>query len=198
MSEITNQKVVQGLRTAERLVEIASEVFCQRGYSSATTQEIIDIAGVTKGALYHHFPSKPALFEAVYRRAESEMGERIQAASTQKKDPFEQLKAGCFTYIECCAEEKLHRILRLDGPSALGAEKWRDIDREFGADRLLPFIKSLTQDRVIKVPSAEAFTYQLTGAMNEATFWIAQQDNKRKAIKESKATLSLLLESVRV
>lgn len=192
-----NKKVAQGIRTADKLLDIAQEIFTQRGYAAATTQEVIDKAGVTKGALYHHFSSKQALFEAVYRRAETRMGERIQSASGRNEDGFEQLKAGCFAYLECCSDDKFHRILRLDGPAALGAQRWREIDREFGVHRLLPFLMLLADKQVIKVASVEAFAFQLTGAMNEATFWIAQHENPPLAMQRSKAVLAELLLAVK-
>jgi AcrR family transcriptional regulator len=189
-------KVKQGEATASRLLAIARKSLEQRGYAATTTQDIIGEAGVTKGALYHHFPSKPDLFEAVYRQAEAEMGGRIQKASQAQAEPFEQLVAGCFAYLECCCEGDLHRVLRLEGPAALGPARWQAIDREFGVYRLLPFLQDLASRGVIAPPSVEAFAFQITGAMNEATFWVTQHATPAKALKESKRMLRHLLESV--
>ena len=193
-----NQKIKQGLVTADRILAVARRVFEKKGFQAATTQEIVDKAKITKGALYHHFASKRDLFEAVYRATEEQMGRKIQESSGSKKAPFDQLVAGCFAYLECCAEDGFHRILRLDGPAALGTEQWQAIDREYGVNRLLPFLSELQNKGVIRTANVEAFAYQLTGAMNEATFWIAQQTSKSKALADSKKVLAGLLESVRV
>lgn len=195
--EPTNKKVIQGMETVGRLLSIAQATFAEHGYAATTTLDIIEQAGVTKGALYHHFPSKKHLFEAVYRSIEREMGERISAASANVSDPWESLLRGCFAYLESSQEREWQRILRVDGPAVLGLETWAKIDREYGLDRLMPFLKHLNDVGVIKVPSVEAFGRQLTGAMNEATFWIAQHDKPKKALLESKKTLRLFLEGVR-
>lgn len=195
--ETTNKKVIQGQVTVVRLLSIAQKTFAERGYAATRTQDIIDEAGVTKGALYHHFPSKSHLFEAVYRSIESEMGERISTAAAKARDPWDSLLRGCFAYLESSQEREWQRILRVDGPAVLGLETWAKIDREYGLDRLLPFLKHLKDTGIIQVPSVEAFGRQLTGAMNEATFWIAQHEKPKRALAESKKTLRLLLEGVR-
>ncbi len=194
---VSSRKVIQGRETAERLLGIARRIFEEKGFAATTTQEVIEEAGVTKGALYHHFPSKLALFEAVYRTVEDEMAAEIQEASSRSKDPFERLVAGCFAYLECASDNRMHRILRTDGPSALGLANWQMIDREYSVYRLLPFLKQLSADGVLRTKSVEAFAFQLTGAMNEATFWIAHHKDPAKALRESKRELRSLLEGVR-
>ena len=193
-----NLKVAQGQRTLSELLEIAENLFAKKGYAETTTAEIIALAGVTKGALYHHFASKRELFEAVYIAAEREVAKRIDAASTSEQDPWKRLIAGCNAYLEACSDIGLQRILRVDGPAALGLETWRRIDHKFGLERLLPFLQLLSDNHVIAVSSVEAFGRQLTGAMNEATFWIAQHPNREDALKQSQETLGNLLAGIRV
>lgn len=192
-----NRKVTQGKKTSLRLVKIARRHFHKKGYAATSTQEIIQQAGVTKGALYHHFPSKVDLFEAVYRQVEDEMAEKINQASAKRRDPFEQFLSGCNAYLESCLDDSLHRILRQEGPSVLGTSRWQAIDREYGIERLLPFLQSLNHSGVIKVRSVEAFAVLVTGAMNEATFWCAGHPEPARALKESKIALRELLMSVR-
>ncbi len=195
---IKNKKVVQGEKTVQRLLKVARKHFKNKGYSATTTEDIIQDAKVTKGALYHHFPSKVDLFEAVYRKVEDEMGQRIQDSSANRRDRFEQLLEGCRTYLECCIDDDLHRILRMDGPSVLGMNRWQEIDREYGVDRLLPFLYELKKEGVIDVQSVEAFATLLTGALNEATFWCSGHKNPPQALKQSKSVLETLLRSVQV
>ncbi|MFT5500121.1 MAG: AcrR family transcriptional regulator [Woeseiaceae bacterium] len=196
--ESTNLKVLKGRETAERLLGIARKAFSEQGFAASRTEQIIARAGVTKGALYHHFSSKKDLFEAVYRSVEDEVAARISAAVAAIEDPWEQLLGGCYAYLEACQDPGLQRILRVDGPSVLGLERWSKIDREYGVDRLLPALRNMSAQGVINVPSVDAFAWQLTGAMNEATFWIARHENPQAALRESKKTLSLMLEGARV
>ncbi len=193
----TNLKVLKGRETADRLLSIARKAFAAQGYAVTRTEEIIASAGVTKGALYHHFSSKQDLFEAVYRSVEDQVAEQIGAVVALVGDPWEQLVAGCYAYMEACQDPGLQRILRVDGPSVLGLDKWAMIDREYGVARLLPALQGIADAGVIDVPSVEAFAWQLTGAMNEATFWIAQHDNPETALTESKKMLRLMLEGAR-
>lgn len=195
--ESTSLRVRQGRNTAEKLLTIAFRAFAEKGYTATRTDQIILSAGVTKGALYHHFSSKKALFEAVYRAAEEDVAGRILSACKDVNDPWEQLLTGCFTYLDACRDPGLQRILRVDGPAVLGLARWAAIDREFGLDRLLPSLERMASAGIIEVPSVEAFARQLTGAMNESTFWVVQHVQPDIALRESKEMLLRLLQGVR-
>ncbi len=197
-AESRNLKVLQGRETANKLLAIARKAFAKQGYAATRTGDIITQANVTKGALYHHYPSKRHLFEAVYRAVEDEAAERIAVACEAATNPWDRLLEGCYAYMETCQDPEFRRIMRIDAPAVLGMEKWSEIDREYGVQRLLPALQSLLDAGVIDVPVVEAFTWQLTGAMNEATFWIAQHHSPDTALHESKKALRLILESVKV
>ncbi len=192
-----NKKVLQGLATAENLLSIARTFFAERGYADTKTEDIISEAQVTKGALYHHFPSKKHLFEAVYIALEEEVAQKIMVASTKPSDPWQRILSGCYAYLETCHDPTFRRIMRVDAPSVLGMNRWAEIDRSYGVERLLPAMRELVKQGVVKTQVIEAFTWQLTGAMNEATFWIAQHKNPNAALKQSKTALRTLLESIK-
>ena len=194
---VQNKKVLQGLATAERLLSIAREYFAEKGYAETKTEDIIREAGVTKGALYHHFPSKKHLFEAVYISLEEELAEKIMLASTKQSDPWQQILKGCYAYLETCHDPAFRRIMRVDAPSVLGMTRWAEIDRAYGVERLLPAMQDLVTKGIATTTVIEAFTWQLTGAMNEATFWIAQHRNPSAALRQSKTALRTLLESIK-
>lgn len=198
LNESANKRVSQGQHTVRHLLSIAQKAFAEQGFADTTTQQIIDAAGVTKGALYHHFPSKRDLFEAVYRDIEEAIAAEINAASASTNRPWEQLIAGCSAYLDAFQNADWYRILRIDGPSVLGPAQWAQIDAEYGLERLLPFLEFLATNQIIQVPSVPAFARLLTGAMNEASFWIASAEDKPAALAASKATLNAWLEGVRV
>ena len=192
-----NLKVEQGKVTKDRLVQLAARIFAEKGFAFLTLDGLINEAGLTKGAFYHHFPSKLALFEAVYVQTEEEVASRINAASAQAKDPWTQLLAGCDAYLEACADPGLQRILRRDGPSVLGWERWTEIDTEFGSGKLEKFLAWMNETGIITISSPQALAHLLSGAMNEATFWIAQSEDPEKAIQESRQVIRQLLIGVR-
>ena len=192
-----NLKVEQGKQTRERLLRLSRNILAHEGYAALTLDSLIKQAGLTKGAFYHHFPSKRALFEAVYIQAEEEVGERIMTASASKTDLWDQLIAGCDAYLEACADPGLQRILRLDGPSVLGWKRWSEIDAEFGSGKLEIFLNLLKEHGVINITSPRATAHILSGAMNEATFWIAEAADTQATIKESRAALREFLDCIR-
>ena len=192
-----NLKIEQGKQTRDRLLQLAKAIFAEQGYASLTLDTLINQAGLTKGAFYHHFPSKQALFEAVYILCEEEVGRRIMEASSANKDPWNQLLSGCDAYVEACADPGLQRILRLDGPSVLGWERWSEIDAEYGSGKLESFLQQLNEAGIIKVSSAKATAHLLSGAMNEATFWIAEAKDSKSAIHDSRQVLHKLLEGIK-
>ncbi|HRF96299.1 MAG TPA: TetR/AcrR family transcriptional regulator, partial [Aggregatilineales bacterium] len=87
-------KLQQREATTAKLIEIARDIFTRDGYANAATEEIVHLAGVTRGALYHHFGSKEGLFQAVLASVQKDVGIRIEAVANQTNDRWEQLIAG--------------------------------------------------------------------------------------------------------
>src|ERR1700751_2752847 len=117
-----SRKAEQSLQTSAALIAAARQLFAQRGYADVGTEEIVRAAGVTRGALYHHFAGKRDLFEAVYERIEVELAERIAATALQDNpaSPREAMGAGTEMFLAASAEPETQRIVLLDGPSVLG------------------------------------------------------------------------------
>lgn len=193
-----DKRLASGAATVRALLAAAQKRFAEQGFAETTTQQVIDDAGVTKGALYHHFPSKKHLFEAVYRDIEGAIAQQIDAASAASSRPWDQLISGCCAYLDAFKNADWYRILRIDGPAVLGQQQWAAIDAEHGLERMQPFLQFLADNRIIDVPSVPAFARLLTGAMNEASFWIAQSPKPDDVLAQSKATLIAWLEGVRV
>src|SRR5215469_8264858 len=117
--------------TRDALIETARRLFAERGYSEVGTEEIVRAAGVTRGALYHHFAGKTQLFEAVYEQVERELVEDIAATvATSASDPLDALRAGANAFLEACEDPAIQRIALLDAPSVLGWERWREVGQE--------------------------------------------------------------------
>ena len=81
--------------TKRALVDEASKLFTKQGYAATSLDAIVGSARVTKGALYHHFSGKQALFEAVFERVESDASRAIQKSLRGHKDPWDKARAGC-------------------------------------------------------------------------------------------------------
>ena len=106
---------------------VARRHFAERGYAGTATEDLVKEAGVTRGALYHHFRDKADLFRAFVQEGEVELLRRVgQAADAAGADPWERLQAGAQGFLDGCLEPAVQRCL-LEAPSVLGWEEWREI-----------------------------------------------------------------------
>ena len=121
MSLPHNMNVLKGAMTREHVVEVATEMFAQKGYESTSIDGILKESGLSRGALYHHFKGKDALFEAVVEALEGAVGERIVAAGMAAASPAKALREGCLAWVRMASEPVVHRILLIDAPAVLEA-----------------------------------------------------------------------------
>ena len=130
MSDLRKERS-EATRTA--LVAAGRELFAHRGYGAVGTEEIVRLARVTRGALYHHFNGKDDLFEAVVEEVERELTERIAAeAAARAADPWGAMVAGAGAFLDASLEPAVQRIILLDAPAVLGWETWREIGERYG------------------------------------------------------------------
>src|SRR5205809_951508 len=106
--------------TRAALIATARLLFAERGYADVGTEEIVRAAGVTRGALYHHFEGKSGLFRAVFEQVESEITERLANEALSRPDPWEAMASGLEMFLDVCVEPEVQRIALLDAPSVLG------------------------------------------------------------------------------
>jgi AcrR family transcriptional regulator len=189
-------KAAQREATTKRLLEVARQQFTKHGYAQTATEAIVDEAGVTRGALYHHFESKEGLFKAVVEVVQKDVASRIEAAVSKSNDPWQQLLIGCKTFLTASMDADIQQIMLLDAPAVLGFETWREIDSQNSMRLLRESVQELVDKKVIRTPSVEAFTHLLSGAMNEAALWVARSANPKQTLQEATKTLEHLLNSV--
>ena len=116
--------------TKKALLDSATELFTQHGYAGTSLDEVVAAARVTKGALYHHFPSKLALFESVFLDVQSATTKEVDKALSSSRDPWERAQIGLEKFLEVCRRPQFRRICMQEGPVALGHERWQEAERE--------------------------------------------------------------------
>lgn len=191
-------KAEQREMTRAKLIAVARSIFARDGYTHTATEDIVKAAGVTRGALYHHFTNKDDLFRAVVENIQQEIAGRIVQDSEKATDSWGELVAGCHAFLAASIDPKLQRILLVDAPSVLGWEAWRQLDAEYGTRLLREILEVLQHQGIIKPQSLEAQVHLLTGAMNEASLWIAQSAQPAQALAQAQAALESLLNGLRV
>lgn len=180
-------------RTRAALLRAGCELFARDGFAAARTSEIVARTGLTRGALYHHFPDKLALFDAVLEDVAVRLVERIDAAADGSRSAQAELRAGCEEWLAAMAEPTLHRLYLVEGPAALGLSRWREIDAKHGGRSLREGIAVALAERGDHEPNVEALTALLLGALNEAALWVAEAKDSEAAGRAMRSSLGLLL-----
>ncbi|MDL2079733.1 helix-turn-helix domain-containing protein [Streptomyces sp. GXMU-J15] len=193
----------QGVRARQRertrlaLVRQSRRLFSERGYAAVGLAELVEAAGVTKGALYHHFPGgKTDLFRAVLAEAQEEIGRRVAAAADAEDDPWAQLTAGCREFLVAATAPEIQRIVLVDGPAVLGWSEWRAMDEAASARHLAEALISLVEAGIIAAQPVQPLVHLLSGAMNEAALWLASS-SRPEDLTDTVAALQRMLQALR-
>ena len=164
----------EATRTA--LVAAARTLFAQRGYAAVSTAEIVDRARVTRGALYHHFTDKRALFEAVHEGLEADLVARIAGGLAGNGPPtatFDVLVAGTDLFLDACEDPTFARISLQEAPSVLGWQRWREIDAQYSMGLITGTLTHGMQTGELRPQPVEPLAHLLLGALGEAGLLIA-------------------------
>ena len=184
--------------TTSELVAAARELFAADGYAGTLLDDVVRRAGVTKGALYHHFKGKRELFEAVFELEQQRLAEAVATAYMRKRDRWAGFQDGCRAYFEACLDPGVQRITLLDGPAVLGWERLREIEDRYTVAGMRLGLEHAVEDGVIAArPSLEPLVQMLNGAMCEAAMLVARADDQRAATRQVLAELKLILEALR-
>jgi AcrR family transcriptional regulator len=181
--------------TREALIEAARALFAERGYAEVGTEQIVRAAGLTRGALYHHFADKRELFAAVYERVEAELAERIAAGALAggADSPLAAMRAGAEMFLQACTEPEAQRIALLDGPSVLGWDRWREIAARHGLGLIEASLQAAIEAGAIRDQPLRPLAHVLMGALDEAAMLVARAADPERARAEVGETLDALL-----
>lgn len=183
--------------TRGALIGAARELFAARGYAAVGTEEIVRRAGVTRGALYHHFDGKQELLAAVYEQMEAEIAARLGESVTPGAGALETLAAGAEMFLDHCLEPEVQRIVLLDAPAVLGWERWREIGARYGLGLIEGLLRVGMEQREIRRQPVESLAHALLGALDEVAMFVARAEDPAAARAEAGETLAGLVESLR-
>lgn len=186
----------QAEATRQRIVTAARQLFGRQGYHATGTNEIVEAAGVgTRGALYHHFADKAALFRAVFEEVEVDLGARAAVALTGTTW-FERLGQGLHAFLDASLDPEVRRIVLLDGPAVLGWDAWREIEARHGLGAIEHMLTEGGNDGSISVDDAGAMAHLLLSAVDEAALFIAHADDTARARARAGRSLDTLLQGL--
>ena len=171
-------QAVRSARTRDALLRAARELFAEKGFAATGREEIALRAGVTRGALYHHFASKTELAAAVVEQLDGELVDLMVAAALRGSGVRDQLHRGCRAYMDACAEPTVARILA-DAPAVLGIEACRALDAVARAPLLAEVFARAEEEQIAVPGDTEVAAALLLGFLNEAAVLIAAAPGDR-------------------
>ena len=189
-------KAAQREATTAALIAAGRQLFAQRGYGDVGTEEIVRLAGVTRGALYHHFASKELLFRAVVEELEVELGTKVMMAAAQSTDAAQQLRLGCMAFLDACLDPAVRRVVLIEAPVVLGWEQWREIDEQHGLMLVKVALQAVIDSGQMAPVAVEPLAHLLLGALNEAAMMVANAKKPKAARAEVGNTLDLVLDRI--
>ncbi|RCS22955.1 TetR/AcrR family transcriptional regulator [Phyllobacterium salinisoli] len=183
--------------TRAKLVAAARHAFGTAGYADASMDDFTAAAGLTRGALYHHFGDKKGLLEAVIAEIDAEMGARLHIVAGNAPTRWEGFVAECIAYIEMALEPEIQRIVLRDGPAVLGdPSAWPNQNACIRS--MAENLQRLTEEGTIVATDPEAVSRLINGAMLHASLWIANAPDPEATSKKAVHALKTLLEGLLV
>ncbi|MEA3075408.1 MAG: hypothetical protein QOF60_316 [Actinomycetota bacterium] len=183
--------------TRTALLDAARQLFASQGYAGTGREEIVAAAGVTRGALQHHFGDKEALFLAVYEIVEREVVEVVaEAAMKAGGDAIDQLREGCHAYLDAVLDPAVQRICAIDGPAVLAAPVRQEITDRYALGLVREALRqAMESGRIDKAP-VDAFAQVLLAGLMAAAQYVATATRPRLARGEAGQTIEVLLDGL--
>jgi AcrR family transcriptional regulator len=194
-----NKQAARSAATRAALIGAATQLFGERGYANVGTQEIVEAAGVTRGALYHQFADKRELFLAVVEDVEVGILGRISArmAEADPSDPLGSLADGAEVLIDAILEPDIRQIAAVDAPSVLGWDTWREISERYGLGLIDAALAAAVAQGSLSDQPIRPLAHLLLGAINESAMYVALADDVPTARSQTLAALRALLGAMR-
>ena len=186
-------RIEKGRETRERLIRTGRELFGERGYDDTSIESILDSAGVARGALYHHFATKQALFDAVLDGLVAEIADTAADAARKASDPVEGLRLGCSAWLRMALDPAVQRIALVDAPAVVGWTRWRELDELHTLGRLRANLHAIADEGRLPARQVDVLAHMVLASVNEAALLIARSDDPKAALRRGQAAVDTLL-----
>jgi AcrR family transcriptional regulator len=193
----TSRRQEYSASTRKALVGVATDLFARQGYAGTSLDEIVAGARVTKGALYHHFSGKQALFESVFEKVEERAAHDIQKAVRGTKDPWAKAQGGLRAFLTVLQEPAYRRIVIADGPAVLGYERYREQEERTTFGIVQEIVSSVLADYDLEPSMLETFSRVFFGAMSASGSAVSSAEDPVRASAEVEAAIGYILAGLR-
>jgi AcrR family transcriptional regulator len=183
----------QVAQTRAALVAAARHLFGQRGFAATSVEDVAREARVTTGALYHHFPTKTALFETVFEAVHTDLLAASAAAARGASDDVELLARGIDAFLDAVLEPDVQRIIITDAPAVLGLARFTELDERYAFAAIVAALKSAAAAGTLHVPDPETLARLLLGTLVRGGMLIASSDDPARTRDQVSAAIRGLL-----
>jgi AcrR family transcriptional regulator len=200
MNPMTEQQAASGKRAAQgratrgQLIEVATRLFAEHGYEGTSIEAVLSAAGVSRGALYHHFAGKEALFEAVVSAVSEQVTVKLTETVQGCADPLDAMRTAALAWIDLAADPVIQRVVLVDAPSVLGWDRWRAMDdgRTLGTMRVM--LQAISDSGRLPAELVGPFSHMILAALDEIVLVIARAPDSKAAVGEGRMAVQALLD----
>ncbi|HEX3283303.1 MAG TPA: TetR/AcrR family transcriptional regulator [Mycobacterium sp.] len=185
----------QVAQTRAALIAAGRRLFGENGFRGTSVEDLAREARVTTGALYHHFPTKTALFEAVFVQAHMELMATSTEAAMGAENGLDELALGFDAFLDGVLQPDVQRILVLDGPAVLGLARYTELDEQYAHAVIVHSLKEAAGAGTIEIADPETATRLLLGALTRGAMLIANSTNPVKTRHAVAKSMRALLKS---
>jgi len=181
---VKSRQAQHSASTRAALLRVARRMFAEHGYSATATEEVVRRARVTRGALYHHFRDKKALFIAVMDEEQKKLAAQALEVAAAQPDPWSALIASANAFLDACLDPAVQQIVLIDAPAVLGLEQWRESDQSYYLANTKAAIEAAIDLGLVQRQPVAPLAHIIFGALNEAAMLIAHADDEVAARRE--------------
>jgi AcrR family transcriptional regulator len=190
----TGKRAAQGRATRGQLIEVATRLFAEHGYEGTSIEAVLSAAGVSRGALYHHFAGKEALFESVVSAVSEQVTVELTETVQGCVDPLDAMRTAALAWIDLAADPVIQRVVLVDAPSVLGWDRWRAMDdgRTLGTMRVM--LQAISDSGRLPAELVGPFSHMILAALDEIVLVIARAPDSEAAVEEGRTAVQALLD----
>jgi AcrR family transcriptional regulator len=183
----------QVAQTRAALIKAGRELFGRQGFAGTSVDDIARQARVTTGALYHHFPTKAAVFEAVFEQVHADLMTASRQAGAGATDAIDLLTAGFGVFLDQVLEPEVQRIVISDAPAVLGLARFIELDERHAFEETVAVLEIANAQGVLRVPDPQTLARLLLGTLTRAGLLIASSAEPERTRDQVAATLRAML-----
>ena len=190
---VSGKRAAQGRATRGQLIEVATGLFAGHGYEGTSIEAVLTAAGVSRGALYHHFAGKEALFTAVLEAVSERVAAQVTEVISGCTDPVDALRTGALGWIDLAGDPVIQRIMLVDAPSVLGWEQWRALDEGRTVGAMRDMLQAVSDTGRLPAELVGPFAHMILAALDEAAMVVARAPDTRAAVAEERQAVEEFL-----